>query len=190
MITNRPCLPFSGSPLLRVLSVLPRALLAFAPVALHAAETPSLPPGRYVLDRNSLRGFEEALNGAVKELPPIPAQRRIALRRLRELLNPPAEIVLASSEAGWAVQLGEHQFPAIQPGAEPVAWTGKDARKAEVSLRWRGEALEQSITSGERARMNTFTYDPEAEVLLLEVKVQGAQLELPVHFTVRYPSAH
>lgn len=186
MITHRASLPFSGSLLLRLVSLLSLALLAFAPVALCATETPSLPPGRYVLDRDSLRAFEEALKGAVKELPPIPAQRRIALRRLRDRLNPPAEIVLASSEAGWALQLGDHQFPAMQPGAEPVDWTSKDDQKAQVSLRWRDSLLEQTVTSGERTRVNAFTYDSTEKLLRLEVQVQGAQSDQPVKFTVRY----
>ena len=186
MITHRASLPFSGSLLLRLVSLLSLALLAFAPVALRATETPSLPPGRYVLDRDSLRAFEEALKGAIKELPPIPAQRRIALRRLRDRLNPPAEIVLASSEVGWALQLGEHQFPAMQPGAEPVEWTSKDDQKAQVSLRWRDNLLEQTVASGERTRFNAFSFDSAKKVLRVEMRFLGSQLPQPVVFTVNY----
>lgn len=177
---------FSGSLLLRFVGFLSFVLLAFAPSALRADDTPALPAGRYTLDRTSLRAFEDALTQAVKELPPIPAQRRIALRRLRERLEPPAEIVLASSEAGWALQLGNHEFPAMQPGAEPLAWTSKDGQKAQVSLQWRDKVLEQTVASGDRTRKNAFSFDPAEKVLRVEMRFLGSKLPQPVVFTVRY----
>lgn len=159
------------------------SLLVFAPI-LHAAESASLPEGRYVLDRTSLRAFEEALARAASQIPAM--QRQMALRRLRERLNPPADIAVAPSEAGWALRFGENQFPPLQPGAKPVSWTSKDGQQAQISLRWHEDRLEQSIASGDRARLNTLSFDPAEKVLLLKVHLHGSQLRQPVVFTLRY----
>lgn len=184
MITLRPSILFSGSLLLRISLLLSFGLPVLAPVALRATDTPSLPAGRYTLDRASLRTFEEALAKAVRQIPAM--QRKTALRRLRERLDPPAEIVIGSSEAGWALRLGDNQFPPLQPGAAPLSWTGKDGQKAQVSLRWRDNQLEHSVDSGDRARLNVFSFDPAEKVLRVEIQFHGSQLRQPGAFTLRY----
>lgn len=169
--------------LLRLSGLLLCGLFGFAS-ALRAAEPPALPVGRYTLDRASLRTFEDALAKAANQFPAM--QRQTALRRLRAQLSPPAEIELAHSGAGWALRLGENQFPPLSPGAVPLSWTSKDGQKAQVSLRWRGEVLEQTIASGERTRLNAFTHDPAEKILRLEVQLNGSQLRQSVTFTLRY----
>lgn len=169
--------------LLRMSGLLICGLFGFAS-ALRAAEPPSLPAGRYTLDHASLRAFEDALANAANQFPRM--QRATALRRLRARLSPPAEIELAHTDAGWALRLGENQFPPLQPGAVPVSWTSKDGSKAQVSLRWRGEVLEQTIASGERVRLNAFTHDPAGKILRLEIQLHDSQLRQPVTFTLGY----
>lgn len=173
----------SGISLLRLAGLLICSLLGFAATS-RAAEPPMLPVGSYTLDRGSLREFEEALAKAANQIPAM--QRQMALRRLRERLSPPSGIELAHSDAGWALRLGENQFPPLLPGAAPVAWSSKDGQRAEVSLRWRGEVLEQAIAAGERARLNAFSYDHAAKILIMEVQLHGSQLRQPVVFTLRY----
>lgn len=189
MATLRPRPPFVAFLRPRALRFLSLGLVALAPVALRAADTPALPAGLYTLDRASLRAFEDALAKAGRQVPAL--QRSAVLRRLRERLDPPAEIALESSESGWALRLGDHRFPPLQPGAAPVAWTGKDGQKAHVSLRWRDRRLEQSLASGDRARLSAFSFDPAEKVLRLEIQAHGSQLPQPVAFALRYlPAAN
>lgn len=169
--------------LFRSMRLLVFGLFAFAP-ALWGADTATLPPGRYTLDRASLHAFEDALAKAANQIPAM--QRQLALRRLRERLTPPSEIELALSGAGWALRLGENRFPPLQPGTQPVPWTSSDGQEAQVSVRWRDRTLEQSIASGDRARRNSFYYDVSEKLLRFEVEFHGSQLRRPVRFTLRY----
>jgi hypothetical protein len=169
--------------LLRFSGLFLGSLLGLVP-APQAAESASIPANRYTLDRASLRAFEEALAAAASQVPAI--QRQAALRRLRERLNPPVEVELASSDAGWALRLGESLFPPQLPGAAPQSWSSKDGQKAQVSLRWRGDVLEQSIVADDRSRLNAFSFDPVEKVLRLEVRLHGSQLRQPIGFTLCY----
>ena len=150
----------------------------------RAAESIPIPAGRYTLDRASLRAFEDALAAAANQVPAI--QRQAALRRLRERLSPPLKVELASSDTGWALRLGENFFPPQRPGAAPQSWNSKDGQKAQVSLRWRGDVLEQTIVADDRTRLNAFSFDPVEKVLRLEIHFHGSQLRQPVSFTLRY----
>lgn len=179
-----PLLPRSpGARLFCCWSLLGFGILAFAP-ALRAADEPTLPLGRYVLDRASLPAFEAALAQAANQVPAM--QRKTALRRLRERLNPPSEIAFALTDAGWALRLGENQSPPLQPGAQPATWTSKDGQEAQISLRWRGEVLEQSIGSGDRTRVNAFSCDPVEKVLRLEIALHASPFRSPVACVLRY----
>lgn len=179
-----PLLPPSrGARLLRCWCLLGFGILAFA-AAVRAADEHTLPPGRYVLDRASLPAFEAALAQAANQVPAM--QRKTALRRLRERLDPPSEIAFALTDAGWALRLGENQFPPLQPGAKPTAWTSRDRQIAQVSLRWRGAILEQSIGSGDRARVNAFSFDPAEKVLRMGIELHASQFRSPVACVLRY----
>ena len=109
------------------------------------------------------------------------ARRRLSVENLI-----PKKVEIQLTEDKGTIQMGDLHPPSAPLDGTPVRWTTPENRTAQVSIRWTGNKLVQTIQGKRGKRICTASLVNSGRTLLIDVVVTGAYLSKPLRYRLTY----
>ena len=140
--------------------------------------------GTYTLDEAASDNIAEAIEDAVRKSNFL--TRYIARGRLKKLNPAYHKVSIASSPTEISVSVDDR--PALRAPAKgtPVAWTGPDGGKVNVSMQLVGGRLVQTFNSADGHRVNDYTLSSDGRVLTMRVTETSPRLSQAIKYKQVY----
>lgn len=140
--------------------------------------------GHYVLVSGRSASVEVAVEKAVAEMNFV--VRPVARSRLNKTNQPYKHITLATTPGMLSITT-DKRAPIVAPAdGSPVKWRREDNELLNVSMQWRGSALQEVFAAEDGKRVNQFELSPDGRELKLIVTVTSTRLPKPLSYTLVY----
>ncbi len=112
--------------------------------------------------------------------------RPIARSRLNKTNQPYQNITLATAPEKLSITT-DKRAPIVTPAdGKPVKWKREDGETLDVSMKWQGEALQETFAADDGKRVNLYELSPDGRELKMLVTVSSKRLPRPLVYTLVY----
>lgn len=136
----------------------------------------------YVPERSSK--IPDAVEKTVKEVNFV--IRPIARSRLNKTNQPYQHITFAVAPDKLSITT-DKRAPIVTPAdGKPVKWKREDGETLDVSMKWQGDALQETFAADDGKRVNLYELSPDGNELKMLVTVSSKRLPRPLSYTLVY----
>lgn len=140
--------------------------------------------GRYVYVPERSSSVEQAVEKTVAEVNFV--LRPIARSRLKKTNQPYQSITLSASADKLSITT-DKRSPIVTPASgTPIKWTREDGEVLDVSMQWKGSALQETFAAEDGKRVNLFELSADGGELKMLVTVSSKRLPKPLVYTLVY----
>ena len=160
-------------------SVLLLTLLAAVGVAHAQGDSPSM-QGNFTLDAAASDDVNQAIDRAVARMNVM--KKPIARSRLKKTNQPYQQVMIAQTSSEVTIT-ADNRTPVVTPlSGTPIKWMREDGEVFDVSTQWEDGKLKQTFKAEDGQRVNTFTLNPDGNVLTMDVTVTSPRLSRPLFY--------
>lgn len=147
------------------------------------ADNPKM-AGHYVYVPERSAKVAEAVEKAVQDVNFV--IRPMARSRLNKTNQPYQNITLATAPDKLSITT-DKRAPIVTPAdGKPVKWKREDGEMLAVSMKWQGEALQETFAADDGKRVNLYDLSPDGRELKMHVTVSSKRLPKPLAYTLVY----